>query len=477
MSAKQGTAKKPQSAKKSKTPQNGAGRPLADVPVDTIESLKLQLERERQERNLFQLERDKLSSFWELSKNENSQLEAKLRNKDREMEELEERHQVEIKVYKQKVKHLLYEHQNGVTQLKSEGETSLKVQGEEHRAKEGLLRKENKRVKTEMKELDVSHEDVVKNLKQEHEKSITKMRQEFEKQVKEIQAKYERKMRQMRLDLDLRRKNEIHEIEERKNTHINELIKKHDSAFSEIKGYYNDITANNLELIKSLKEQLEDLKKKEASDQKLMMEVTMENKRLSEPLQKAVKEVEHLRHELANYNKDKESLAASKARNKVVDSEHKALKWEHEVLEQRFAKVQKERDELYDKFVGAIYDVQQKSGLKNLLLEKKLDSMQQELETREAQLSQVISSLNLEGPVADSLRGKVEDLVDDKNRQIRESQYEIARLKKANNDIIHTYQSKLKDFGIPVEELGFKPLVFNEDGLTTMPAGLVTMNT
>eukprot|EP01116_Phalansterium_solitarium_P002492 TRINITY_DN1253_c0_g3_i3.p5 TRINITY_DN1253_c0_g3~~TRINITY_DN1253_c0_g3_i3.p5 ORF type:complete len:104 (+),score=51.63 TRINITY_DN1253_c0_g3_i3:642-953(+) len=103
--------------------------------------------------------------------------------------------------------------------------------------------------------------------------------------------------------------------------------------------------------------------------------------------------------------------------------------------------------------------------------------MQQELETREAQLSQVISSLNLEGPVADSLRGKVEDLVDDKNRQIRESQYEIARLKKANNDIIHTYQSKLKDFGIPVEELGFKPLVFNEDGLTTMPAGLVTMNT
>ena len=38
------------------------------------------------------------------------------------MEELEERHQVEIKVYKQKVKHLLYEHQNNVSQLKEECE-------------------------------------------------------------------------------------------------------------------------------------------------------------------------------------------------------------------------------------------------------------------------------------------------------------------------------------------------------------------
>ena len=40
------------------------------------------------------------------------------------MEELEERHQVEIKVYKQKVKHLLYEHQNNVSQLKEECEVS-----------------------------------------------------------------------------------------------------------------------------------------------------------------------------------------------------------------------------------------------------------------------------------------------------------------------------------------------------------------
>jgi ribosomal protein S4 len=86
-------------------------------------------------------------------------------------------------------------------------------------------------------------------------------------------------------------------------------------------------------------DQLEDMKKKEASDQKLMLEVNMENKRLSEPLQKALKEVEHLRHELQNYTKDKESLQLSKAKVKVLENELKNLKWSHEVLEQRFQKV------------------------------------------------------------------------------------------------------------------------------------------
>ncbi len=48
---------------------------------------------------------------------------------------------------------------------------------------------------------------------------------------------------------------EILEIEERKNNHINELMKKHEKAFGEIKNYYNDITHNNLDLIRSLKEE------------------------------------------------------------------------------------------------------------------------------------------------------------------------------------------------------------------------------
>ncbi len=41
---------------------------------------------------------DKINAFWEITKKDLDDRKAELRNKDREMEEMEERHQVEIKV-------------------------------------------------------------------------------------------------------------------------------------------------------------------------------------------------------------------------------------------------------------------------------------------------------------------------------------------------------------------------------------------
>lgn len=47
-------------------------------------------------------------------------------------------------------------------------------------------------------------------------------------------------------------------------------------------------------------------------NEKLMYEIAQENKRLSEPLTKALKEVEALRQALASLEKDKMSLAQTK---------------------------------------------------------------------------------------------------------------------------------------------------------------------
>ena len=58
--------------------------------------------------------------------------------------------------------------------------------------------------------------------------------------------------------------------------------------------------------------------------------------------------------------------------------------------------LQRERDELYAKFVKAIHEVQQKSSFKNLLLEKKLGALADTLEKKEAQLNEVLSASNLD---------------------------------------------------------------------------------
>ena len=53
-------------------------------------------------------------------------------------------------------------------------------------------------------------------------------------------------------------------------------------------GYYNDITNDNLKLIKSLKDEVCEMKKKAVANQKLMRDISLENQRLKEPLTAAV---------------------------------------------------------------------------------------------------------------------------------------------------------------------------------------------
>lgn len=66
------------------------------------------------------------------------------------------------------------------------------------------------------------------------------------------------------------------------------------------------------------------------------------------------------------------------------------------MLQQRYEKVEKERDQLYSKFEASIYNVQQKTGVRNLLLEKKLQALGGVLEHKEAQLAEVMAASNLD---------------------------------------------------------------------------------
>merc|ERR1739838_976070 len=68
------------------------------------------------------------------------------------------------------------------------------------------------------------------------------------------------------------------------------------------------------------------------------------------------------------------------------------------------------------------------------------------------------------------------DVLDSKNGAIKDLQYELARVCKAHNDLLRTYESKLSSFGIPPDELGFKPLETTIAGqqLGKGPAGLVS---
>lgn len=70
--------------------------------------------------------------------------------------------------------------------------------------------------------------------------------------------------------------------------------------------------------------------------------------------------------------------------------------------------VQAERDELYQKFTKAINEVQQKTGFKNLLLERKLKGLLGVLEKKEVELSEVFAASNLDPGALSLISHKLE---------------------------------------------------------------------
>lgn len=70
--------------------------------------------------------------------------------------------------------------------------------------------------------------------------------------------------------------------------------------------------------------------------------------------------------------------------------------------------VQRERDELYSKFTAAILEVQQKTGFKNLLLERKLQALSAAMEKKELQLNEVLAASNLDPATLTLLSHKLE---------------------------------------------------------------------
>lgn len=137
--------------------------------------LREELERERADRSKMALERDKVTTFWETSKQQAEETRALLRKKERELEDVEERHQMEMRVYRQKIKHLLFEQNARHVDSRHDTLVSLNERAEETRKEVRELLNENYALKAQMRFKQLESEDVVKDLTKQHETEVRYM--------------------------------------------------------------------------------------------------------------------------------------------------------------------------------------------------------------------------------------------------------------------------------------------------------------
>jgi len=413
--------------------------------------------KEEHDFNEFQQQREKLNYFWIVEKKRLEDKRVELRNKDRELQDLEEKHQVEIKIYKQRLKHLLHEHQNELTHKKIDTEMALKMSQDDDREAEMDIKEDRRAVSNVIKEIEVTHEEYIRSLKKEQDMKITMLRHEFERRSTEVQKSYDQSMKKCRDSLDKRRKEEIKTIEDRKHVMIEHLMADHSKAFSDIKNYYNDITHNNLDLIKSLKEEVKDLETEEQKDKLRLQEKMQENKKLSAPLKSMREEVVKLKVELEEYKIEKAEMRKVKAALLVVEGSQSNVSWEYETLVQRLVDLRKDRDELDQNLRASIFEVKQKSSFRGILLEKKLLALHKMQGEREGQLNEVLSRSNLDPVVLSQVKGQVDDILMRKNNETRQYQAEVVRLQSLHEQLHDFTKNKLAEYGLKIAELGYVP--------------------
>lgn len=214
-----------------------------------------------------------------------------------------------------------------------------------------------------------------------------------------------------------------------------------------------------MDIIKQLKDDLIDANQQYSKTQREKMRQQELNEKVQEPLHLAQKEVKELKKKSEVHANIKYHLGECQGKIQQSEEGISELEWEYEVKLQQMEYLEKEKQELYDEFHRLVYELHRKTGLRNLILEKKVETILEANETKDAQINQILAAARIDPTELNKIRHSLEEVENSKNFAIREIQNELKKIREAHSNMVKTYEGKLSEFGIPVEELGFDPLV------------------
>lgn len=422
--------------------------PMAEMKQ--MENIHDALEEEQQLRSYFQAERDKVNEMWGITEKELQNERYRLQNVESEIEELERQHQIEMKVYKQKVRHLIYDYQVAIKQLKSKNDEQLMQSEAAHQKRLADIRAERQqRIEKMQGTLDEQEGKIVEQ-RESHQYMIKVIKkQSHERELARLTAAYEAKLSNLRENLELRRRAEINDVEERRNEYINGLTRQHEAKFAEVKEYYNSITRNNLEVIQSLKEEIALMRKNDEQNESLMYSVEQENHNLASPLEEAERDVAELQQRKKKYVQDKQSISMTRARLRMLQEEIRNLSDSHFTLERQYAKVYEEREDLRNRFETTLRESVDMVDERNAALQQYLLEASAKVEERDAQFDAVLAAMHLEPATMVAVNEQIEHELAVKNQMIKDLHFELRKAEKKVAAVLNEYERRCNAAGLP----------------------------
>ncbi|XP_027133800.1 dynein regulatory complex subunit 4-like [Larimichthys crocea] len=403
-------------------------------------------DRLREEKIYFRQERDKAIASWEISKRKLAEEDAKLRNKQRAREEAQERHRVEIAEYKQKLKHMLSEHHDTASGLKMDGVASTSLIQNKHTESEIALQEELHDLEKDSMEKKLLNQKRIEQLKQKHQLDLMEMENHYKKKVREMEVEYHEKWQSMCEEAAKKRRAEIKELDDKMKSRVKDLLEEHDESLRKAKNHYYKIQDKHGHMKDYLLE-IEKQKKLNAD----VAAVKEDIKRLREEVQKEEQKKTEIQNQLREMKRARGQAAMKRTPAKVIEKERRELLVKHELLLQACEKIEQERDDKLKKQRKAMLEIQQKNGLKELLLEKKIEAQTVILQKTQAELYAVLAAQG-----DSSAAAKLEELMESLQGEMRAADNELDQECKKYDYVLTMVKEKLKALGVPLFDFPFK---------------------
>ena len=434
---------------------------LKELEALRREATELKKACDAEERNInqFQQERERINLIWMNQKKKIDEAKAELLNKQREKEDIEEQHKIERKLYQQKIRYTMLKQQDENVELIKTSEISLKQLEDSHRVKEKDFKYDKRSLSKILKEQGVLQMDFIHSLKKENVKKIHDLKNEFELREAQLRCYYRERIKEINFNMEEKRKRIIQSINDKKLREIKSVTEEHANMFNNMKNYYSDLNKKNLARLKNLAKSFwEEFKNQDLLKNKKAKKLN-EKKEIEEPLTKFNKEIEINTIKEIECIKNHETLKRLKEEYQNLIKDVLDYEFKLEVTLQRTSYLEKEKHQYLDKYKTRLHVVEQKAGLRNLILEKKFTSLEENLEIKEVQLKELLRKTSLNINETNLINTTLEELELIKEELINQLEDELNKIKSTHVNMIKTYEAKLIEFGIPVEEIGFEPLI------------------
>jgi len=302
------------------------------------------LDKEKKEKNLLSIEKNIIVKFLENS-------DIAIKEHESTFLEMESRfqHQSEVKnqellIYRQKIKHLIYEQYERWCKLKAEVTLEKEIQAKSFEELIEQLHIQKDQMRQKACETELAHQHFTKELGLEHNKQLEGFKDHYAQVIKSMEEKHEFLTRQLMDYFSLKSKIDCLEVEEMKNEQTHNLTRIHDEHFFEIKKYFNKIVSENLTMINSLKDQIEGRKTKEERLEKRISELSAQNKNLVEPLNEAKAKLAESYKKLSNWESMKKALKSTEKKSSHAHDKLEKAEYELEVMRQKLDLIEAEKN-------------------------------------------------------------------------------------------------------------------------------------